>query len=95
MVFSLYHSTIAVAIPVIVDVWLRFNDDLRIEAYDLSARRWDRAFAFLKPALTMKITSEMDLLDDPNTAAIAVRAATDVCRAATEHCSGVNEQYPS
>ncbi|KAF8910890.1 hypothetical protein CPB85DRAFT_672135 [Mucidula mucida] len=98
VVFSLYYATLQMAIPLQVDMWIAFTDDLRISAYDMNPRRFSEALSYVQPKLVPLIVQEMHLTDINQgnvTDVVAKKAATDMCRISDEHCSGVNRQYES
>ncbi len=93
VVFSMYHATMSLTTPLQVDLWLNFDDDLLISAYDLSIRNFPKAFSFLASVLSEQIAHEMSVGN--STDAASSRMAADICTAATEYCTGGNQQYDS
>ncbi len=92
----MYYSAPSLTVPLQVDMWLRFTEDLQIEAFDISARQLDKFFAYVRPALAQQIMKEMSLSEPTSTdIVISQRAATDICHAATSFCTGENVQYES
>ncbi|PBK88470.1 hypothetical protein ARMGADRAFT_970953 [Armillaria gallica] len=93
VVFSMYHATMSLTTPLQVDLWLNFDDDLLISAYDLSIRNFPKAFSFLASVLSDQIAHEMSVGN--STDAASSRMAADICTAALEYCTGGNQQYDS
>ncbi|KAK0213526.1 hypothetical protein IW262DRAFT_1516803 [Armillaria fumosa] len=94
--FSMYYATVSQVVPLQVDMWLHFNEDLQIDAYDFMPRRLDRFLASAALMLSDQISLEMPLDDTDNaTSIISQKVAEDVCTAALEYCSGNNQQYDS
>ncbi|SJL08431.1 uncharacterized protein ARMOST_11795 [Armillaria ostoyae] len=94
--FSMYYATVSQVVPLQVDMWLHFNEDLQIDAYDFMPRRLDRFLASAALMLADQISLEMPLDDTDNaTSIISQKVAEDVCTAALEYCSGNNQQYDS
>ncbi|KAK0486427.1 hypothetical protein IW261DRAFT_797208 [Armillaria novae-zelandiae] len=93
VVFSMYHATMSLTTPLQVDLWLNFDDDLLISAYDLTIRNLPKAFSFLASVLSEQIAHEMPVGN--STDAASSRMAADICMAATEFCTGGNQQYDS
>ncbi|KAK0192034.1 hypothetical protein F5146DRAFT_1135766 [Armillaria mellea] len=82
MVFSMYHATMLLTTPLQVDLWLNFDNDLLISAYDLTIRNLPKAFSFLASVLSEQISHEMPVvnLTDPASS----RMAVDICTTATD-----------
>ncbi len=79
------------AIPLQVDMWIAFTDDLRISAYDMNPRRFSEALRYVQPKLVPLIVQEMNLTDINQgnaTDVVSKKAAADICRVSDEHCSG-------
>ncbi|KAK0497792.1 hypothetical protein EDD18DRAFT_1351607 [Armillaria luteobubalina] len=94
--FSMYYATVSQVVPLQVDMWLHFNEDLQIDAYDFMPRRLDRFLASAALMLSGQISLEIPLDDTYNaTSIISQKVAEDVCMAALEYCSGNNQQYDS
>ncbi len=97
VIFSMFYQTISYTLPVQVDMWLEFDDDLKIQSYDLTFRRFPVAFAYLLPRLGPQIAMELDVEYTTINllALVAQRAAIDICDVSTEYCTADNQQYPS
>ncbi|KAK0189790.1 hypothetical protein F5146DRAFT_900163, partial [Armillaria mellea] len=94
--FSMYYATVSQVVPLQVDMWLHFNEDMEIDAYDFMPRRLDRFLASAALMLSDQISLEMPLDDTGNASSIiSQKVAEDVCMAALEYCSGNNQQYDS
>ncbi|KAK0495081.1 hypothetical protein EDD18DRAFT_1355083 [Armillaria luteobubalina] len=93
VVFSMYHATMSLTTTLQVDLWLNFDDDLLISAFDLTIRNFPKAFSFLSSVLSEQIAHEIP--PSNSTDAASLRMAADVCTAATEYCTGGNQQYDS
>ncbi|KAK0200989.1 hypothetical protein DFS33DRAFT_1093686 [Desarmillaria ectypa] len=93
--FSMYY-TVSQVVPLQVDMWLHFNEDLQIDAYDFMPRKLDKFLATAALMLSDKISLEMPLDDKDNaTSVISQKVSEDVCTAALEYCTGNNQQYDS
>ncbi|KAF9009841.1 hypothetical protein BDZ89DRAFT_1078300, partial [Hymenopellis radicata] len=90
VMLSMFYKTISYTLPVQVDMWLDFNDDLKIRSYDVSFRRFPEAFAYLLPKLAETEYSAANL-----STLVAQRAAIDICNVSTDYCTGDNQQYSS
>ncbi|KAK0459310.1 uncharacterized protein EV420DRAFT_314593 [Desarmillaria tabescens] len=93
VIFSMYHAAMSLMTPLQVDLWLYFDKDLQISAYDLTIRNFPKAFSFLASVLSEQISREMSVGNSTN--AVSSRMAADTCTAATEYCTGGNQQYDS
>ncbi len=92
----MYYATVSQVLPLQVDMWLHFNEDLQIDAYDFMPRRLDRFLASAALMLSDQISLEMASDNTDNTTSIiSQKVAEDVCTAALEYCSGNNQQYDS
>lgn len=87
--FDLYYPTVNASVPLQVDMWLSFADDLKIEAYDINARRLKDVLAYIHSKLVPRITKEMHVTGDLSnvTNVIAQKAAADICTAAERYCT--------
>lgn len=88
-----------VTIPIQTDVWFLFdNASGLIAQYDITFRRlewaWDYIKPFLKPQLAMELGSLADNCDDVDDL-MHLRAAIDVCQQHELHCTGPLQQYNS
>ncbi|KAK0212270.1 hypothetical protein DFS33DRAFT_14658 [Desarmillaria ectypa] len=93
VVFSMYHATMSLTTPLKVDLWFYFDDEMQISAYDLTIRNFSKAFSFLASVLSEQIAHEMSVGN--STDAASTRMTADICTAATEYCTGGNQQYDS
>ncbi|KAG7447259.1 uncharacterized protein BT62DRAFT_1004830 [Guyanagaster necrorhizus] len=77
-------------------MWLHFNDDLQIDAYDFMPRKLDKFLDTVALMLSDQISLEMPLNVKDNIASIiSQKVSEDVCTAALEDCTGTNQQYDS
>ena len=98
IIINYSYPIIQFELPVQVDLWLRFTDELQISSYDLTFRRWPAAFEYFIPKLLPSIAaaSGQTLTSDSNTTAIIARfLAQQICSVSTEYCVGDNQQYNS
>ncbi|KAK0226494.1 hypothetical protein IW262DRAFT_1267219, partial [Armillaria fumosa] len=99
VILAAYYKTIDHTLPLQTDIWMRFDDDLKIESYDISLRRFPWAFDFFLPKLAPTIAEELGVsyngTDADNQALAAQRAIVDICNTAMEYCTGDNQVYDS
>ncbi len=97
VILSMLYKTISYTLPVQADMWLDFNDALKIRSYDVSFRRFPEAFAHLLPKLGPQIATELEMeYSAANLSTlVAQRAAIDICNVSAEYCTGDNQQYSS
>ncbi|KAF8910868.1 hypothetical protein CPB85DRAFT_1304931 [Mucidula mucida] len=97
VILSMLYKTISYTLPVQADMWLDFNDDLKIRSYDVSFRKFPEAFPYLLPKLGPQIATELETeYSAANLSTlVAHRAAIDICTVSTEFCTGDNQQYSS
>ncbi len=97
VILSMLYKTISYTLPVQADMWLDFNDDLKIRSHDVSFRKFPEAFAYLLPKLGPQIATELETeYSAANLSTlVAHRAAIDICTVSTEFCTGDNQQYSS
>ncbi len=92
------YPIIQFELPVQVDFWLRFTDELQISSYDVTFRRWPASFEYFIPKLLPAIaaSSGQTFNSSSNTTAIVARfLAQQICSVSTEYCTGNNQQYDS
>ncbi|KAK0459273.1 uncharacterized protein EV420DRAFT_312846 [Desarmillaria tabescens] len=99
VILAVYYKTINYTLPLQTDMWMRFDDDLKVESYDMSLRRFPWAFDFLLPKLAPTIAEELGVsyngTDADNQALTVQRAIADICSTAMEYCTGDNQVYDS
>ncbi|KAG7449903.1 uncharacterized protein BT62DRAFT_928660 [Guyanagaster necrorhizus] len=99
VILEVYYKTIDYTLPMQTDLWMRFDDDLKIKFYDMTLRRLPWAFDFLLPKLAPTIAEELGAsyngTDADNQALAAQRAIADICSTAMEYCTGDNQVYDS
>lgn len=91
------YKTIDYSLPVQIDLWLIFNDDLKLEGYDATFRRFPQALNYLLPKLGPQMAKELAVEYDPSqlSAIVAQRSIIDICTATQEFCTGGLTQYDS
>ncbi|KAK0463113.1 uncharacterized protein EV420DRAFT_1639197 [Desarmillaria tabescens] len=95
-IFSMYYGNVSQVVPLQVDMWLHFNEDLQIDAYDFMPRKIDKFLASAALILLDQISLEIPLDDKDNaTSVMSQKVFEDVCTAALEYCTGNNQQYDS
>ena len=98
LIVNFSYPAIQFELPVQVDLWIRFNDQLQISSYDAAFRRWPAAFKYLIPKLlpTIASVSGWELKNSTNTTALISQfAANQICSVSTQYCNGTNQQYES
>jgi hypothetical protein len=79
-------------------VWFMFDDSLKISQYDITFRRlewaWDYVKPFLQPQLKEELGSVADNCNDVDDL-IHLRAAIDICNQHETYCVGSLQQYNS
>jgi len=88
-----------ITIPIQIDVWFLFdNDSGLIAQYDITFRRlewaWDYIKPFLQPQLAEELGSLVNNCSDVD-GLIHLRAAIDICQQHELYCTGSLQQYNS
>jgi hypothetical protein len=97
-VVNLYYETVDLVLPIQIDIWVRFDDDLKISSYDATFRLWPEAFEYLTPLIAPRIAEELGQTFTPQTnvmTLLAMRSVIDICSVENQYCTGENQQYNS
>ncbi|KAK0212306.1 hypothetical protein DFS33DRAFT_1376811 [Desarmillaria ectypa] len=99
VILAMDYKTIDYTLHLQTDIWMRFDDDLKVKFYDMSLRHFSWAFDFLLPKLAPMIAEELGVsyngTDADNQTLAAQRAIVDICSTAMEYCTGDNQVYDS
>ncbi|KAJ7512857.1 hypothetical protein B0H11DRAFT_1947708 [Mycena galericulata] len=85
-------------VPLQVDTWFRYDDNLQLVGYDITMRRFSWLFETITPQIGAGIAKELNItgiaaLDYERL--MQTRAALDICGAHDQYCTGENQQYAS
>ncbi|KAJ3746207.1 hypothetical protein DFH05DRAFT_1522801 [Lentinula detonsa] len=95
LVNQLRYPTIDSSFPLQIDLFIAFDDDLKIISYDAILRRWSEFFTYLVPLITPQIAIELNSTSTNSTELISMKTAMDVCAMSTEYCTDANQVYDS
>ncbi|WVQ77240.1 hypothetical protein IAR50_006923 [Cryptococcus sp. DSM 104548] len=94
--FGFYYPVLNTTVPVQIDIWFLFNDNLEVQQYDLVLRRAAWAFEDLAPYLTPFMAARLSLPQNTSQSDILRAYFTQkVCSTAVAYCNGTNQQYDS
>lgn len=96
LIIDFVWAAINLTLPLQIDIWFRFDDNLKITSYDVVFRRWAKAYTYMIPKLLPVIATEVrETLDsNTNTTALITRfAAQQICAVEAQYCTGGNQQY--
>ncbi|KAJ3999701.1 hypothetical protein F5050DRAFT_879378 [Lentinula boryana] len=88
-------STVNMTVPLQIDMFISFDDDMKIVSYDAILRRVGEFMAYTVPYLAPQIAKELNSTTTNVTELIELKTATDVCAVSTQYCTGDNQQYES
>lgn len=93
----MFYRTVAYTLPVQIDVWISFNDRLKIQSYDATFRRLPEALAYLIPKLAPEMSKELNRTYTASNVSdlVSLQVARDICTVSEEYCTGDNQQYSS
>ncbi|KAJ4490554.1 hypothetical protein J3R30DRAFT_101472 [Lentinula aciculospora] len=66
LVNTLLYPTINLSVPLQIDLFVSFDNDMKIISYDAILRRWSEFFTYIIPLLAPKIAEELNVTLDPN-----------------------------
>ncbi|KAJ4490566.1 hypothetical protein J3R30DRAFT_3694241 [Lentinula aciculospora] len=95
LVNNLRYPTINSSFPLQIDLFIAFDDDMKIISYDATLRRWSEFFTYLVPLIAPQIAQELNYTTTNTTELISMKTAVDVCGMSTEYCTGTNQVYDS
>ncbi|KAJ3867149.1 hypothetical protein EV359DRAFT_78870 [Lentinula novae-zelandiae] len=95
LVNNLIYPTINSSFPLQIDLFIAFDDDMKIISYDAILRRWSEFFTYVVPLLAPQIAKELNSTTTNTTELITMKTAIDVCGMSTEYCTGDNQVYDS
>ncbi|ODO08970.1 hypothetical protein L198_00710 [Cryptococcus wingfieldii CBS 7118] len=94
--FGFYYPVLNTTVPVQIDIWFLFNDNLEVQQYDLVLRRAAWAFEDLAPYLTPFMAARLSLPQNTSQPTILRSYFTQkICSTALSYCNGTNQQYSS
>lgn len=79
-----FHNT---SVPVLIDAWMTWDEDKRINQYDVTFRWW----GFLLEELLKSIHEDKEVAER----LVLQKLVASICDTHTTHCTGFNSQYPS
>ncbi|KAF8832371.1 hypothetical protein HHX47_DHR1001763 [Lentinula edodes] len=85
--------TVNMTVPLQIDMFIAFDNDMRIVSYDAILRRVGEFMAYTVPYLAPQIAQELNATTTNVTELIELKTATDVCAVSTQYCTGDNRQY--
>ncbi|KAJ3750376.1 hypothetical protein DFH05DRAFT_1387170 [Lentinula detonsa] len=88
-------STVNMTVPLQIDMFISYDDDMKIVSYDAILRRVGEFMAYTVPYLAPQIAKELNSTTTNVTELIELKTATDVCAVSTQYCTGDNQQYES
>ncbi|KAJ3730818.1 hypothetical protein C8R42DRAFT_17556 [Lentinula raphanica] len=95
LVNQLHYPTINSYFPLQIDLFIAFDDDMKIISYDAILRRWSEFFTYLTPLIVPQIATELNSTSTNSTELITMKTANDVCEMSTQYCTGENQVYDS
>ncbi|KAJ3934615.1 MAG: hypothetical protein NXY57DRAFT_652788 [Lentinula lateritia] len=87
--------TVNMTVPLQIDMFIAFDNDMKIVSYDAILRRVGEFMAYTVPYLAPQIARELNATTTTVTELIELKTATDVCAVSTQYCTGDNQQYES
>ncbi|KAK0477124.1 hypothetical protein IW261DRAFT_306345 [Armillaria novae-zelandiae] len=93
----MFYRTLAYTLPVQIDLWLSFNDRLKVQSYDITFRRLPEALAYLIPRLAPEMSKELNRTYTASNVSdlVSLQVARDICTVSEKYCTGDNQQYSS
>lgn len=85
-------------IPIQIDSWIRYDDDLKVTQWDGVVRRFAWTQTELEPKMAKAAAAELGITGDEaldTKKVLQRRAAIDICDAHAADCTGLNQQYSS
>lgn len=79
-----FHNT---SVPVVIDTWMTWDDEKRIDQYDVTFRWW----SFLLDELLKSVHVDKEVAER----VVLRKLVTSICDTHASHCTGFNRQYPS
>ncbi|KAF9070240.1 hypothetical protein BDP27DRAFT_1220995 [Rhodocollybia butyracea] len=95
LIANIDYPTVDLSVPLQLDLFIAYDNELKIISYDAILRRWGEYLTYVIPLLVPKITEELNLTTTNVTELIALKTAVDVCQMSTQYCTGSNQQYAS
>lgn len=96
---ELVYPTVGLSVPLQIDMFISFDNDLKIVSYDTVLRRWDEFFdyvlPFLAPQIAVELNERYNYTTTNTTELLMYKTATDVCEKSTQYCTGSNQVYES
>ncbi|KAJ3785158.1 hypothetical protein GGU10DRAFT_269847, partial [Lentinula aff. detonsa] len=96
LVNTLWYPTIDSSFPLQIDLFIAFDNDMKIVSYDAILRRWSEFFNYVVPLLSPRIAQELNVtLDEGSNSTATAVAEMDVCQMSTQYCTSENQVYAS
>ncbi|KAE9407468.1 hypothetical protein BT96DRAFT_874465 [Gymnopus androsaceus JB14] len=96
---ELSYPTVNLSVPLQIDMFMAFDDDMKVISYDAILRRWDEFFNYVIPLISPQIADELNetfnFTTTNATELLMYKTATDVCAMSTQYCTGSNQVYAS
>ncbi|KAE9411122.1 hypothetical protein BT96DRAFT_802077, partial [Gymnopus androsaceus JB14] len=92
---EMVFPTVNMTVPLQIDMFLAYDDNMKIVSYDAILRRVAEFSAYTIPYLAPQIAKELNTTTTNVTELIQLKTATDVCAVSTQYCTGANQQYES
>ncbi|KAJ4486168.1 hypothetical protein J3R30DRAFT_1464383 [Lentinula aciculospora] len=92
---EMVSSTVNMTVPLQIDMFIAFDDDMKIVSYDAILRRIGEFMAYTAPYLAPQIAKEPNTTSTNVTELIELQTATDVCAVSTQYCTSDNQRYES
>lgn len=92
-----HYPSINYTLPIQIDLWFIFDNDLKVTSYDATFRRYPQAFNYVLPKLGPHIAKELGVAYNATNLRqiVAQRVIIDTCSMALQYCVGNNTQYDS
>lgn len=101
-VINFRHAATGIEMPMVVDTWIRVNDEGKIDQYEATFKRHDWYFDVLYGLLTPFVANSQNISVDTLNNNITYRdtifqklVGESVCKIHEEYCTGENQQYAS
>ncbi|ORY23192.1 hypothetical protein BCR39DRAFT_362087 [Naematelia encephala] len=95
MIVMFNYLTLNKAFPVEIDGFFTFNDQSKIQQYDVTFRRYAWASQIITPQLIPLMAKAINISSTNGTYVLQQYLATRTCQGAEQYCTGDNKQYDS
>ncbi|KAF8325792.1 uncharacterized protein EI90DRAFT_2931113, partial [Cantharellus anzutake] len=96
VIVNFTYNSINFVLPLQVDMWVVFDDDLKISSFDVAFRNRPAAFDYVLPKLVPWISQQINTTltsQIDNSSLVTQFMAQDVCQVSSQYCTGNNQQY--